>query len=145
VFTAILSPPLTAAPNITISHDPAIECFPVNGSVLVRARFRATTPISRAFTYFRCGGTKTCFYNMMQPAGSDPHDGWFETSLPRPLKSCQSIDYYIRGFTKDGARARTREYHGKVVPSVGECKMRPLLAHPTALPSRSPTKRSAAP
>lgn len=144
-LTASLGGPLPASPNLTISHNPAIECFPVNESVVVRARLRATAPISRAFTYFRCGGTKTWFYNMMQPSGSDPHGNLYETTLPKPLKSCRGIDYYIGGDTKDGARARTREYHGKVVPNMGECKAPPLVVHPAALPARSPTKRLAAP
>jgi hypothetical protein len=138
VLTAGLGAPLT------ISHNPAIECFPVNESVVVRARFRGT-PISRAFTYFRCAGTKTWFYDRMQPAGSDSHGNWYETTLPKPLKSCRGIDYYIRGDTKDGTRARTREYHGKVVSNAGECKVPPLVVHPTALPARSPTNPLAAP
>ena len=120
VLAITLGGPAAADP-VAITHDD-VSCIVVDRHPQVDACLTPAASVGRAQVVFRAGGTDAWYAVDLKPEGQ-----CFRGVLPRPLKTTQTIEYYVdvldRGFVESKLpdRAPDLPYKARVVTAESGC------------------------
>jgi hypothetical protein len=92
-----------------------VRCIVAERFPVIEARIAPPDRLSRARVFFRSAGTPNWYFVEMRP-----EKGSFHGTLPKPMKTTTSIEYYIDALDRSVAETRTPEYAPQVV-SAGSC------------------------
>jgi len=104
----------------SVSLDPKIECWSLDGHPSVQATVTPDAPIARL--YFRCSLYPDYYF-----VDLEPRDGLYAAILPQAQASCPAVHYYVEAVGSDFASSRTRERVADV-KEASECRRRFPLA-----------------
>jgi len=102
----------------SVSLDPQIECWSLDGHPSVQATVTPDAPIARL--YFRCS-----FYPDYYFVDLEPQEGHYAAILPQAEATCPAVHYYVEAVGSDFASSRTRE---RVARREGSVRMSAALS-----------------
>jgi len=86
----------------SVSLDPQIECWSLDGHPSVQATVTPDAPIARL--YFRCSLYPDYYF-----VDLEPQEGNYAAILPQAEATCPAVHYYVEAVGSDFASSRTRE------------------------------------
>jgi len=116
VVTLVMAASTPALAEVVITHD-RVDCVAALSFPVIRARLEPPGEVARARVYFQARGTTHWYYVEMKSQG----DVAFAGTLPRPLKSLRSFNYYIETLGPAFAQGRSQEYSAQVVGESESC------------------------